>query len=187
MNPECLDLSIGEQNIPVKVAYPSQIRFMESFSARIEIIGVNPFVFLPPSVLSELFIQAQRDKGPVPVRGKIEGKDYKQTLVKYRGYWRLYINSIMLKSSERKTGDTVNILIEYDPDPRILPTHPGLRIALNKNSEARLVFDKLSLSRQQEIIRYLNSLKNKITVEKNIERAIQFLIGNGTFVGREKP
>lgn len=160
---------------------------MESFIARIEIIGINPFVSLPPSVLSALFIQAKRDKGPIRVRGKIEGKDYKQTLVKYKGAWRLYINSSMLKSSDRKTGDTVNILVEYDPDPRILPMHPGLGTALKNNPEAGLVFNQLSISRQQEIIRYINSLKNKITVEKNVERAILFLNGKARFVGRNKP
>jgi Domain of unknown function (DUF1905) len=61
------------------------------FKATIDIIGVNPFVLLPDPVLKNIFKQAQKDKGPIPVRGTINGHPFIQTLVKYSGYWRLYI------------------------------------------------------------------------------------------------
>ncbi len=65
---------------------------MNSFKAKIEIIGINPFVFLPARVLKAIFIQAGKEKGPIPVRGTIDGHPYIQTLVMYSGAWRLYIN-----------------------------------------------------------------------------------------------
>lgn len=37
------------------------------FKADIKIIGINPFVFVPEKVLSEIFKQAQKDKSPIPV------------------------------------------------------------------------------------------------------------------------
>lgn len=57
---------------------------MLTFSEKIEIIGVNPYVLLPEPVLEELFRQSNKTKGAIPVRGSINGKEYTQTLVKYR-------------------------------------------------------------------------------------------------------
>ena len=41
---------------------------MIKFKAKIEIIGVNPFVFLPERVLHKVFVQARKDKGKIPVK-----------------------------------------------------------------------------------------------------------------------
>ena len=46
---------------------------MIKFKAKIEIIGVNPFVFLPEPVLHKVFVQAGKDKGKIPVKMKIDG------------------------------------------------------------------------------------------------------------------
>ena len=42
-----------------------------AFSAELEIIDGNPFVRVPPEVLSEVFRDAGRSKSPIPVRGTI--------------------------------------------------------------------------------------------------------------------
>src|ERR1700704_3375522 len=106
---------------------------MDKFKAKIDIIGINPFVLLPSSVLTSIFNQAKKDKGPIRVRGSIDGHPFIQTLVKYSGKWRLYINTPMLKASQKKVGDIISLQIEFDPDERIIPIHPKLASALNKN------------------------------------------------------
>jgi hypothetical protein len=35
-------------------------------------------------------------------------------------------------------------------------------------------------------MRYINSLKSEEAIERNVERAIKFLLGKKRFVGREK-
>ena len=160
---------------------------MKSFKAVIDIIGVNPFVFLPEEVLNAIFIQAKKDKEPIQVSGLIEGHRYIQTLVKFSGAWRLYINIPMLKASKKKVGEMVNIQIEFDPIERVIPMHPKLQKALEENIKARQVFESLSPSRKKEIVRYISFLKSEISVDRNIEIAIQFLLGNGRFVGRDRP
>ncbi|HUC83166.1 MAG TPA: hypothetical protein VMR70_19810 [Flavisolibacter sp.] len=69
---------------------------MHRFKARIEIIGINPFVFVPDVILNALFQKAGVQKGPIPICGTINDKFYQQTLVRYQGSWRLYINTTML-------------------------------------------------------------------------------------------
>lgn len=158
---------------------------MPTFKAVIEIIGINPFVFIPEKTLVAVLQKAGKEKGPIPIKGSINKNPYRQTLVKYAGHWRLYINNIMLKDSPKRIGETITISIEFDPDDRKLEMHHGLKKALEKNKTAKQQFKKLSASRQQEIIRYISNLKTKESVEKNIARAINFLNGNGSFVGRQ--
>lgn len=101
---------------------------MKSFSARILKIGINPYVGVPEGVLGALFRQADKTKGPIQVRGTINGKRFQQTLVKYQGAWRLYINGEMRQAAEIDVGDEAHIKIEYDPLPRIelIPPKFGL-------------------------------------------------------------
>ena len=153
----------------------------------IEIIGVNPFVYLPPKTLQYIFEQAQKDKGPIPVRGTINGKPFIQTLVKYSGDWRLYINMPMLKVSGTKVGDMVRIDLEYDPVPRTIPMHPALAKELEEHPSELALFNNLSPSRQIEIVRYIHRLKSEESRTLNIARAIRFLQGKERFVGRDKP
>lgn len=160
---------------------------MITFKAKIEIIGVNPFVLLPPRALKSIFTQAGKDKGPIKVKGTIDEHPYIQTLVKYSGHWRLYINGPMLKVSGKNVDDTVALTIEFDPEVRTEPMHPKLSVALRVNNKAKEAFDRLSPYRQKEICRYINHLKSESTIDKNVDRTIQHLLGKSRFVGRDKP
>lgn len=160
---------------------------MQTFKARIEMIGVNPFVFVPGKILRQLFIEADKDKGHIPIKGAVNGKPYKQTLVKYSGEWRLYINTSMLKHSPRRTGEVIEVSVCFDSEPRDIQPPADFVKALARNKKAKTVFDSLPASRRLEIVRYLARLKTAAALEKNIARAISFLSGKERFVGRDKP
>lgn len=160
---------------------------MASFSATIEIIGINPFVFLPEAILQSLLKQAGQHKGKVPIKGTINGMPYRQTLVKYAGEWRLYINTTMLKDSPRRIGETVEVEVEYDSGDRTVAMHPKLQQALEENTAAKSKFDTLPPSRKLEIVRYISHLKTEESVERNVARALRFLNEDERFIGRDKP
>lgn len=160
---------------------------MDQFKALIDIIGINPFVFVPESILANIFKQAGKDKGHIPVCGSVNGNPYMQTLVKYKGAWRLYINTNMLKNSPKRIGEEIDITIAFDPQDRTLTPHPKWVAALAKNKKAKTVFDQLSPSKQKEIIRYLAQLKSEESIKQNIEKALGFLMGKNRFLGRDKP
>lgn len=160
---------------------------MLSFEAKILIIGINPYVLLPARVLKKLFVQAQKDRGAIPVRGTLDGHKFIQNLVRYSGKWRLYLNTPMRKAAGKEVGDVVEVEIEFDPDERIIPMHPKLLKALSKNKSASIVFESLPPSRKKEIIRYISNLKTEESVDKNVIRAIRFLTGDANFIGRDKP
>ena len=157
------------------------------FTAELNIIGVNPYVQVPDKILQNIFRKSGKNKGAIPIKGTVNGIPYKQTLIRYSGDWRLYINTAMLHHSPRRIGEIIKISAEYDPEPRTITPHPGFKKALNKNKEAKIVFDNLPASRRTEILRYLKNLKTEKALEINILRAINFLLGKERFVGRDKP
>jgi hypothetical protein len=158
-----------------------------TFKAKIEIIGINPFVFVPNNILKSIFEQAGKDKGHIPIKGTINDNPYKQTLVRYSGEWRLYVNTSMLKNSPKRIGEIIALTVSFDPESRAIEMLSDFAEALKANPEANLVFEQLTASRKQEIVRYLARLKTKESLDKNILRAINFLTGKERFVGREKP
>jgi len=159
---------------------------MKNFTAKIIRLGINPCVVVPENVLKELFRQSGKTKGPIPVRGKLNGTEFIQTLVKYKGAWRLYLNTPMRRNAGIDVGDTARVKIEVDKVPRIIGMHPKLKNQLQKKRKAKSAFESLSPSRQKEIIRYINYLKTEESVERNVLKVMEYLSGKGSFAGRDK-
>jgi len=154
------------------------------FTAKIEIIGINPFVFVPEDILNEIFKQAQKNKSPIPVKGTVNGKEFSQNLMKYLGEWRLYINMKMLKDSPKRIGEMIEIFLEYDDSERKICINPELEKAINADCVVRNNFEQLIPSRKLELIRYINNLKTKVSISKNIDKIIRYLRGETDFFGR---
>lgn len=158
---------------------------MEVFKAEIKLLGINPFVFVPKTILKKIFDQSGKTKGHIPIRGKVNNNNYIQTLVRYKGEWRLYINTKMLKNSPKRIGEEITISVEFDPSDRTITPHPRLINALNENKVAKKVFDNLPPSRQKEIVRYISFLKSEESISNNIKKIIGFLKGENNYLGRK--
>jgi hypothetical protein len=157
------------------------------FKAEIHIIGANPYVALPAEILEEIFSQAGKNKGKIPVRMRMDGYEFVQTLVKYSGSWRLYLNTPMRKAANKEVGDTADFEIEFDPVQRPIPIHSKLTKALQDNDEAKRIFENIRPSLRLEIVRYISFMKTEAAIDKNVKKAINFLLGKERFIGRDKP
>ncbi|MFN4364057.1 YdeI/OmpD-associated family protein [Chryseobacterium hispalense] len=155
------------------------------FIARIEIIGINPFVFLPEDVLKDLFQASGKCKSPIPVKGTVNGKPFRQNLMKYAGEWRLYINLTMLKNSPKRVGEMIEVSVEFDDADRTVTIHPELDKAIREDPEIVKNFENLIPSRKLELIRYINNLKTEAAIQKNIEKIIRHLKGEADFFGKK--
>ncbi|MCC3217239.1 YdeI/OmpD-associated family protein [Chryseobacterium sp. X308] len=155
-----------------------------SFSATLEIIGINPFVFVPEEILDTIFEKSGRNKSPIAVKGTVNGKEFKQNLMKYLGEWRLYVNLTMLKNSPKRIGEIIEVVLEYDDSDRSIPIHPQLEKAIKESALAKENFEKLIPSRKNELVRYINNLKTKASIQKNIEKIIRHLHGETDFFGK---
>lgn len=158
---------------------------MYHFKANLQLIGINPFVFVPEEILHLIFARAEKNKGPIPVIGTINGNVYIQTLLRYQGHWRLYINTQMLKNSPKRIGEEIEVSIDFDLRERNLTPHPQLLEALENNPKAKAVFESLAPSLQKEIVRNIANLKTPQSVTSNIQKAVGFLLGKNRFIGRD--
>jgi len=120
---------------------------MKSFSAKILIIGINPYVLLPADVLKYLFEKAGKQKGAIPVYIILNDKKFIQNVVKYSGKWRLYLNTPMRMAVDKQVGNMIDINIEYDDEKRIIPMSEKFELALSKNKSAKDCFYDLPPSR----------------------------------------
>jgi len=93
----------------------------------------------------------------------------------------------MLENSPGRIGETIAVAIAYDAADRSIRPHPRWVKALKANTAAKKTFDQLPPSRQKEIVRNIAGLKTEESIDRNIQRAIAFLNGNGRFAGRDKP
>ena len=149
-----------------------------SFKAKIYTVGINPCVRVPARITDKL----KATKGYIPVKGMIGNHFFQQTLcpVKNEPY-RLYVNGPMLKGSGLMPGQTAQFIIEQDTLERN-KNHPmpkAFKIKLEEHSLLGM-FQQLSPSRQKEINRYLNNLKTKESLDRNIEKMINVLKGKST-------
>jgi hypothetical protein len=150
---------------------------MPAFVATIRLLGINPYVAVPVGERRALFQAAGRDKGPIPVRGRIDQVPFQQTFVKYQGAWRLYLNTPVRRAAGKDVGERVTVALEYDPAPRREPLPPVLRRAFAGQPRARAAFQRLPASRQKEICRYLNGLKTDQSRARNVQLVLQHLCG----------
>ena len=148
-----------------------------AFSATIRLLGVNPYVAVPAHERKLIFEAAGRDKGPIPVRGRIDATPFRQTFVKYQGQWRLYLNTPVRRAAGKDVGDRVEVELEFDPTPLEEPLPPALKRALRLDAGARAAFAALPPSRKKEICRYLNALKTEPSRERNLRKVLEHLSG----------
>ena len=146
-----------------------------SFKATIYKTGINPCVDVPLRISTKL----KATKGYIAIKGTINGHSFIQTLVPVKDApYRLFVNGPMLKGSGTKLGDTVTFSIEQDSTERKEPFPLAFKKALAVN-KLNAVFEQLTAGRQKEILRYLNHLKTKESLQRNIDKVIGQLQGKG--------
>ncbi|MEY4546791.1 MAG: hypothetical protein RL685_2986 [Pseudomonadota bacterium] len=150
---------------------------MAAFHARIQLLGINPWVALPARELSALFRAAGRDKGPIRVRGFIDDTPFRQTLVKYQGEWRLYLNTPVRRAAGKDVGERVRVTVELNPTAPREPVPPELKQALAAQPALKAAFAALAPSRRKEICRNLAKLKSAAARERNLQHVLRYLAG----------
>lgn len=158
------------------------------FSPVIKIINPNPYVDVSEDILLAIFRDAGTDKSPIPLTGQINGTPFQQSLVRYSGQWRLYINGAMAKAAGLRykgsisaiVGRQVAIAMEFDTNPRTYELPEQFAKALANDSRANTAYLALPAGRRKEIARYLSALKNPDTLKRNSARILAHLRGEKT-------
>ena len=160
------------------------------FKSVILINGVNPYVMVSAELARSL---KNNWRKPMPVNVKINDKPTDGWRINMMpvgdGRFYLYLDGNVRKASGTKVGDEVAVSITFDNEYKGGPVHAVPRLlqdALDRNTDLQTRWDKLSPSRQKEVLRYLDKIKSQEIKTKNIERMIHILSGKPDhFMGRD--
>ncbi len=127
---------------------------------------------VPVEVIAALGIQ----KRP-PVKVTLSGYTYRSTVAAYGDVFMLPLSAANREAAGVHPGDTVEITLELDTEPRTVDV-PGDLAAALQASGAKPVFETLSYSMRKEYVRQVESAKAQATRERRISGIISQLNGS---------
>jgi Bacteriocin-protection, YdeI or OmpD-Associated/Domain of unknown function (DUF1905) len=131
--------------------------------------GERPVVEVPFDV-KERFGRAR-----APVRGTVDGADFRTTVAVYGGRYYVGFNKELRDRAGIAIGDEVEVALEVDREPRTVEVPPPLTAALEKDSEAKAAFDGLSYTHRNEYARWIAEAKRDETRDRRARKAVAML------------
>jgi hypothetical protein len=152
------------------------------FRGKIQITGLNPYLHVNAARARTLQSGWRR---PMPVLIRINGAPRSQPwrtnmMPVGDGAFLLYLQNTVRQASGTKVGDTVRAEVRFDTEYRNGPQHPmpaWFKRPLRGNRKAWATWQALIPSRKKEILRYLSQLKSPAARKRNVEKALQALMG----------
>lgn len=132
--------------------------------------GNNTGIHVPETILNTL----NGGKKPL-VKVTLNGYTYRSAVGKMGDRFMISLSSENRKNAHVNGGDTLEVTLALDTEPRIVELPAELQIALNKNQTARSAFEKLSPGRKKAIAFSITEAKTEETRTKRIEKAINDL------------
>ena len=146
-----------------------------NFKAKIYKVDINACADVPKAITENM----QPKKGYIKIKGTINDYDFTKTLVPVKNApYRLYVNIPMLKGGKVNVGETASFAIEQDFQviEKEYPM-PGALLQQLETSGTLEDFNRLTPSGKKSILKYLNSIKTEETLQKNIKKLVQKLLG----------
>lgn len=158
------------------------------FTAEMLIRDGNPYV--PVSAAQAARLRPGRRAIPVlvTVNGKPDPPWRINLMPAGDGRFYLYLHGVVRKASDTAVGDRVRLTVAFDQAYRNGPMHampPWFKAALAKDKVAKANWDRLTPSRQKEVVRYLAWLKTDEARQRNLDKVLRVLGGKpGRFMAR---
>jgi hypothetical protein len=110
-----------------------------------------------------------------PVRARINGFEFRTTLMRYGGVDYVGLNREVRDGAGVEAGERVAVEIELDDEPRVVEVPEDLAQALRGERDARDAFERLSYTHRKEYVRWIEEAKRDETRRSRIERTISML------------
>lgn len=112
-----------------------------------------------------------------PVKVTLAGYTYRSTVAVYGDAYLLPLAQEHRNASGVQAGDTLEITLELDTEPRTAELPDDLAAALDAQPGARETFDRLAPSRRNEHIRQVATAKAQETRERRIAKIVAAVSG----------
>jgi hypothetical protein len=119
--------------------------------------------------------QAFGRKGRLPVRGTLNGVGFRSTLAPYGGVHYLPVNRALREKAGVDAGDTVEVVLEIDDQPRLVEAPADLARALARRARAKAAWDKLATSHRRAYVEAVEEAKKPETRRRRIAGVVEAL------------
>jgi len=123
------------------------------------------FLVIPPTLASEW------GSGSHPIRGTIAGTPFRGNASRGEGVLRMSVPRELREAAGVATGDTVQVAVELDPEPRLVRIPEELRTVLRKDPEASKLFDALPPAHRRAWASYVAEAKKPETRARRAGKA----------------
>lgn len=110
-----------------------------------------------------------------PVRVTINGHTYRSSVAPMGGEFMLGVSAENRTSAGVAAGDTVDVDIELDTEPREMTAPPDFSDALEQDADAKQFFGGLSYSNKRRIVMGIEEAKTAETRQRRIAKAVGML------------
>jgi hypothetical protein len=141
------------------------------FQATIQLAGKTATGIEVPAAVVEGLAAGKKP----PVRVTINGKTYRSTIASRGERFLVGVSAENRELTGVAAGDTVEVELELDTEPREVAVPPDLAEALASNSRARRFFESLSFSQKQWYVSPIEQAKKAETRERRVEKALAML------------
>jgi Bacteriocin-protection, YdeI or OmpD-Associated/Domain of unknown function (DUF1905) len=117
-----------------------------------------------------------------PVRGRVNGHPFQGRIAKYGGTYYLGFNREQREAAGIADGDTLEIELERDDEPRAVEVPEDLAAALEA-ADLRKTYDALAFTHRREYARWITEAKRDETRQRRVEKAIEMLRAGVTTPG----
>ena len=115
----------------------------------------------------------------IPVKAMFDRVEYRGSIAKMGGTAILILRKDVRAKLGKGPGDTVNVKIEVDSEPRPVEIPPELQVALDGDLDARSKFESMAHSHRREYAGWVGEAKKEETRLRRASRAID-MIKQGT-------
>jgi hypothetical protein len=135
--------------------------------------GVGTWTFAPiPKAVSE---KAQL-RSHQRVKGTIDAVPFASSLIpRGGGILFIVVNGELRERLGKAAGDVVEVTMEPDARPAVVPVPPSLRRALSKDAVARKKFDALAPSHRKAFALWVAGAKQEETRERRTAKSLEML------------
>jgi len=123
------------------------------------------FLIIPPELAMEW------GPGQKAVRGTISGKAFRGTASRGEGVLRVPVPRDLREEAGVRCGDTVEVVLELDPDPRPVDIPDELQAVLNADPEVAALYDELPPSHRRAWATYVAEAKRPETRMRRARKA----------------
>jgi hypothetical protein len=115
-------------------------------------------------------------KGKKPaVRVTINGYTYRSTIAPYSGVYMLGVSAENREGAGVAAGDTIEVTLELDTEPRVVDVPPDFAGALDSDADAKRFFESLPYSNKRRLVLAIDDAKTAETRQRRIASTVDKL------------